>query len=66
MKILPIEIKLNNESEFMGEKCFLFSISIFKFEYSYKREKELLGFFYNDGTIIITLFFKEFVSRWNQ
>lgn len=60
MKILPIEIKFD-----MGEKSLLFSISIFKVEY-YIKEKELFGFFYNDGTIIITLFFKEFVLRWRQ
>jgi len=66
MKILPIEIKFDNESPLMGEKSLLFSISIFKVEYFYIKEKELFGFFYNDGTIIITLFFKEFVLRWRQ
>ena len=63
MKIIPIEIKFDNESPLMGEKSLLFSISIFKVEFSYIKEKELFGFFYNDGTIIITLFFKEFVLR---
>ena len=66
MKILPIEIEFDNESPFMGKKRLLFSISIFKVEYFYIKEKELFGFFYNDGTIIITLFFKEYVLRWCQ
>ena len=40
MKILPIEIKFDNESPLMGEKSLLVSISIFKVEYFYIKEKE--------------------------
>lgn len=30
------------------------------------KDYELFGFFYNHGTIIIDVFFKEIVLRWNQ
>ena len=30
------------------------------------RDYDLFGFFYNHGTIIITVFFKEIVLKWDQ
>lgn len=53
MKILPIEIEFDH-------KYFNFRI------FPELKNTELFGIFYNEGTIIITLFFKEFVLRWCQ
>jgi hypothetical protein len=53
MKIIPIEVEFSY-------KYFTFRI------FPELRVTELFGIFYNEGTIIITLFFKEFVLRWCQ
>lgn len=61
MRIYPVELDFNFDKEYR-----FFNFSILKITYQQYLSRELLGFFYNDGTIIITIFFKEFVLRWGQ
>jgi len=63
IKFIPLQIEFDNEPDYINRKIYSFSIQIFKIEYGYAAEKECFGLFYNDGAVILTLFFKEFVLR---
>jgi hypothetical protein len=54
MRICPIEIKVE-----LG----YFELNIFPVVFDRSYETELFGLFYNNGSIIITLFFKQFFLR---
>jgi hypothetical protein len=54
MNIKPIELGFN-----FYKKYRFFNFSILKINH----EKDLFGVFYNNGTVILTIFFKEFVFK---
>lgn len=66
MKLYPITLEFNSYDTFTCEKGIFVEINLIHVVYKKWREKQFIGFFYNDGTIIVTLIFKEFVLRWNH
>jgi len=63
MKIYPLYIDIANRSPFFDAKEVWVEISILRIEYKYMQTADLFRFFYNAGSIFITLFFKDIVLR---
>jgi len=67
MKISLLELSHDNYDVFLDRKSLYFNLSFIIVNFGGKwTEREMFSLFYNGGTIIVTLFFKEFVLRWNQ
>lgn len=63
MKIYPLYIDIDNKSPFMNDKEAWIEIAIFRIEYGYGHSADLFRFFYNAGSIFVTLFFKDVFTR---
>jgi len=63
IRFTPLQIEFDNEPDYVNRKIYSFYIQIFIIESRYAAEKECFGFFYNDGAVILTFLFKEFVLR---